>query len=364
MHIQIDKYIISQFFLSFLKVITIFTFLVFFINLGDEFNFFKKETELKFIDYILLALLKVPSILLNIFPFIALFSGIFFFLKMFNNNEIIPLRSFGFSNLNILLIPGITSFFFGYFIIFFFQPFSSVSLKNYENLKKNFIQNKNLIFFNQTGTWLVDEFKNFKLIIRIEKFDKDLKNIENITIHKYDNLNNFIERIDSQTGVFEKSFITLFNAKLYKATNNKMIIKDNSITKIETNINPEDLKSSFKNPDSVSLYNLKNEIIFLNKLGYNPIDLSIKYKKIFTLPIFMFAMVFLSGLMILNLKKTANYILFCILGVFISLFFYFLSDFSNTLSKSGVIPLDLSVWIPIIIIILIDIIGLIQVNAK
>jgi hypothetical protein len=43
---------------------------------------------------------------------------------------------------------------------------------------------------------------------------------------------------------------------------------------------------------------------------------------------------------------------------------YFLNDLSITIAKSEIISVDFSVWIPIFLIILINIVGIIQVNAK
>ncbi len=43
---------------------------------------------------------------------------------------------------------------------------------------------------------------------------------------------------------------------------------------------------------------------------------------------------------------------------------YFLNDLSITIGKSGIISVDFSVWIPIFLINLINLIGITQVNAK
>ena len=43
---------------------------------------------------------------------------------------------------------------------------------------------------------------------------------------------------------------------------------------------------------------------------------------------------------------------------------YFLNDLSITMAKSEIIAVDFSVWIPIFLIILINLVGITQVNAK
>jgi hypothetical protein len=72
----------------------------------------------------------------------------------------------------------------------------------------------------------------------------------------------------------------------------------------------------------------------------------------------------ISVLMIINLVKTYNYIKYGSYWVIISIIIYFLNDLSITVAKSGIISVDFSVWIPIFLIILINLIGITQVNAK
>jgi len=364
MFTRLEYYLIQRFVISFFKTFLTFLLLLYFVSLLDEFNLFRKNEEVSFLTYIILSIYKMPSIIFNVFPFIMLFSGIFFFLKIYNDNEIIPIRIAGFSNLKILIIPSTIAFIFGYMLIFFFSPLSSFFSKNYENLKKNFNQEQNLFFFNQTGTWLVEEKNEEKFIIRIGKFAKDLKSVEDITIFNFDKKDNFLKRYDSKTAIVEKKNLILQDVKISIETSKKKNISNLKEFKLDTSYDLSDLKKYYKSPETISFLDLKEEIKFYEKLGYNTLDLIIRYKMIFTLPIYLFSMVFLSGLMIINLQKTSNTFFYTIAGVLISVGFHFLSNFSQTLTKSEVINIDFSVWIPIFVIFLINLIGIIQVNAK
>jgi len=75
-------------------------------------------------------------------------------------------------------------------------------------------------------------------------------------------------------------------------------------------------------------------------------------------------MIILSGLMIVNLGTNMSYLFYVLTGVVISVVLYFLSDLSITMGKTEKINLELSVWLPIFFIMLINLVGLIQVNAK
>jgi lipopolysaccharide export LptBFGC system permease protein LptF len=98
--------------------------------------------------------------------------------------------------------------------------------------------------------------------------------------------------------------------------------------------------------------------------GYSVVDLRIRFQKLLSYPLYLLSMSILSGLMIINLGKTSNYLKYGIYGILISITIYFLNDLSITIAKSGIISVDFSVWIPIFLIILINLIGITQVNAK
>jgi lipopolysaccharide export system permease protein len=361
---SINRYIINEYIKSLFVVIAVMLSIILLINLLDEFNFFKSKKDLKFIFFIIFTILKIPNLLINLFPFIVLFAGIVFYLKIYNHNEVISLRVMGYSNIQIILIPALTSFIIGYIIVFLIVPFSSSMLRYYESLRSEYNETKNLVFVNETGIWILDKNEKEKNIIRIEKISKDFSVVNQITIYNYDSSNNFIKRIDATEGFIKDKNWQL--NKVYIISANKKNNKENYLNNYNytSNVNISELKNVYKNTDTTSLLDINKEMMILEDKGYSTIDLRIRYQKLISFPIYLLAMSILSGLMIINLGKTSNYLKYGSYGVIISVIIYFLNDLSITIAKSGIISVDFSVWIPIFLIILINLVGITQVNAK
>ena len=361
---SINRYIINEYIKSLFVVIAVMLSIILLINLLDEFNFFKSKKDLKFIFFIIFTILKIPNLLINLFPFIVLFGGIVFYLKIYNHNEVISLRVMGYSNIQIILIPALTSFIIGYIIVFLIVPFSSSMLRYYESLRSEYNETKNLVFVNETGIWILDKNEKQKNIIRIEKISKDFSVVNQITIYNYDSSNNFIKRIDATEGFIKDKNWQL--NKVYIISANKKNNKENYLNNYNytSNVNISELKNVYKNTDTTSLLDINKEMMILEDKGYSTIDLRIRYQKLISFPIYLLAMSILSGLMIINLGKTSNYLKYGSYGVIISVIIYFLNDLSITIAKSGIISVDFSVWIPIFLIILINLVGITQVNAK
>ena len=361
---SINRYIINEYIKSLFVVIAVMLSIILLINLLDEFNFFKSKKDLKFIFFIIFTILKIPNLLINLFPFIVLFGGIVFYLKIYNHNEVISLRVMGYSNIQIILIPALTSFIIGYIIVFLIVPFSSSMLRYYESLRSEYNETKNLVFVNETGIWILDKNEKEKNIIRIEKISKDFSVVNQITIYNYDTSNNFIKRIDATEGFIKDKNWQL--NKVYIISANKKNNNENYLNNYNymSNLNISELKNVYKNTDTTSLLDINKEMAILEDKGYSTIDLRIRYQKLISFPIYLLAMSILSGLMIINLGKTSNYLKYGSYGVIISVMIYFLNDLSITIAKSGIISVDFSVWIPIFLIILINLVGITQVNAK
>ena len=361
---SINRYIINEYIKSLFVVIAVMLSIILLINLLDEFNFFKSKKDLKFIFFIIFTILKIPNLLINLFPFIVLFGGIVFYLKIYNHNEVISLRVMGYSNIQIILIPALTSFIIGYIIVFLIVPFSSSMLRYYESLRSEYNETKNLVFVNETGIWILDKNEKEKNIIRIEKISKDFSVVNQITIYNYDSSNNFIKRIDATEGFIKDKNWQL--NKVYIISTNKKNNNENYLNNYNytSNVNISELKNVYKNTDTTSLLDINKEMAILEDKGYSSIDLRIRYQKLISFPIYLLAMSILSGLMIINLGKTSNYLKYGSYGVIISVIIYFLNDLSITIAKSGIISVDFSVWIPIFLIILLNLVGITQVNAK
>jgi len=361
---SINRYIIKEFLKSLLVVLCVMFSIVLLITLLEEFNYFKSKQDLKFIQFIIFTFLKIPNLLFNLFPFIVLFSGIVFYLKIYNYNEVISLRVMGYSNIQIILIPALTCFVMGYLLVFLIVPFTSSMLKYYEEIKSEYDQTKNLVVVNETGIWIIDKNENDKNIIRIEKIDKNFSSMNQITIYNYDKDNNFIKRIDANEGVINDTNWQLSKVNIISSNNKKNSENYFNNYTYKSNIKINELKNIYKNTETTSLLDINKEMFILEDKGYSITDLRIRYQKLISFPINLLAMSILSGLMIINLGKTSNYLKYGSYGVIISIIIYFLNDLSITIAKSGIISVDFSVWIPIFLIILINLVGIIQVNAK
>ena len=156
-HFVINKYLAKEFLKVLLNMSLVFLCLGFILNLLEEMNFFK-DFDVSIKLPILLSLFFVPNLLYNMFPFVVLLSGIWFFLKIKKTDEIIALKISGLSNISVLVIPGILALIIGIFFVTLINPITSTLVKKYEVIKGSYEKDQDyLAAITVNGIWIKEK---------------------------------------------------------------------------------------------------------------------------------------------------------------------------------------------------------------
>lgn len=359
-------YLIKEFTFTLFLVFSVFLSLALLINFVEEISFFKDKKLDNFISIVIfMALSKSPNTILELSLFIFLFSGISFFIKIEKNNELNTILLSGIPKIVPVIIPAIYAFCIGLVLIFGLSPISSSLLKAYENSKRIYTSNENLIVINSSGLWFMENLPNGYNFIKADKIKKnDFSRLDNLTIYNLDSNFNFIKRIDSENAIIKNKNWTLEKAKIFSDSNDPTANEIYKSFNFISSINIDDLKSYFLNANTVSFLMIPNEIQKLNKRGYSADELKVKMHKYLSLPIYLFGMILLSNIVTYNYNRNQNTILHIFYGLVLGFLIYFVNDLSIAIGMSNKVPLILATWSPTILLIFIVIINLLKINEK
>ena len=124
------------------------------------------------------------------------------------------------------------------------------------------------------------------------------------------------------------------------------------------------IKSLYSNLDTVSFWNIKKEIKLLQERGYSTNEMKAKMQRSFAFPFFLLSMLLLSGVFTLGISIKENNWTYVFLAIITSAIIFYLNDFSAALGKTEKLPVEISVWMPIIVIFVFASVGLIHANQK
>ena len=357
----LNKYLVSEFFKSFLNVILIFCCLGLILNLFEEINYFKNY-DVGIGLPIVLSLMIIPSIVINMLPFILFLSSMWTFIKLKNNRDILSLKTFGLSNVSFLILFCFGAIFIGIVTLFAFTPMTSIVVKYYEDIKGKYdIDKSHLASINTNGIWIREKREDDISIIKSDKLEGEL--LINVSIYKFDKKNSLTKRIEVSTADISANPWTLQEGFEIDYVNEG---KRKEFQKLEfpSTFSKDKLNSIYSNLDTISFYNLIKNMDKLINRGYNPKLLKEKKHFYLSLPFFLVLMVCLAGIFTLNSNETRQNAYYLLLSIIVCVIIFYFKNFSTALGATERIPLLLSVWSPIIILSLFCSVGIIQINEK
>ena len=356
------NYLLSGFFKTVLKVILIFFCFGVILNLFEEIEFFK-NLDTPIITPILLTTLYIPSLIIKLLPFIIFISCMWFLLYLRNSRDLLSLKVFGFSNFKIFVILGLSSFVFGWFVLFLINPVTSVMMKYYEQTKSEYSRDiDHLVTINKNGLWIKENLKSGHRIISADETRNQI--LKNITIFNLDKNFLLIEKIDSKTADISKNEWDLSEVTITKfqdGLQNKNFTKNYSII---SNYDHEKINSLFKNLDTMSFVDLILDYKTLQNKGYNKNYLDQNLNALLSVPFFLFIMTALASILTMSALKKSNNFTFIVVGLIACVGVYYFKDLSLALGQTNRISLSLAAWVPVTTIGLFASIGIIQINEK
>ena len=359
--IIINKYLSREFIKVVLNTSLLFFCLGFVLNLFEEINFFK-DYNVGINVPILLSGLYVPSLLYNMFPFVILVSGIWFFLKIKRTDEIIAMKVSGMSNLSVIIVPSIIAIVLGIFFITILNPIASVLITKYETIKGSYEKDQEyLAAITVNGIWIKEKRLGKNNLIRSSKLEDN--NLLDLTIYEFDINNNFVKRIDAKSADISSLRWKIKDAKIIDK-NGEIILEDIKNLTYVSMYDIKKIKSLYSNLDTISFWNLENEIELLEDRGYSSRDVRAKLQQSLAFPFFLLSMIFLSGVFTLGIGFKQNNWTYVFIAIITSVLIFYFNRFSAALGKTDKLPIEVSVWMPIIIIFIFGAVGLIHVNQK
>ena len=343
---------------SFLNVFMIMISLVFILNILKEIEFFSTKEANSFYP-IYLSIMNSPSIIFEMFPFIFLIATQFFFLKLFNNDEINIFKYSGLKNIKIINILSLISFFIGILTITVFYSLSSNLQHYYLQVKNQFSKDKlYLAVINKNGLWIKDIVDGQTNIINSSKIDNNF--LTNTFITTFDKEFNLIRSVKSNKIDIKDNEWLIYDATIFK--NN--ISQKSELVKFRSNFNQERIESLFSNLSSLSLLKLLDLRQNYKSLNYSTVDVDMQIYKVATYPLLLVIMTILSSIIMLYTKKYNSKVFKIIIGLFFSVVIYYINNFFNVMGSTEKLPLLVSIWTPIIFLVLINLIMLININEK
>ena len=242
------------------------------------------EVNQTIINYFLLSIFKIPTIINETIPFVIIISISFLFRYLINNNELTSMRNIGYSIFDVFFPVGIYIFLFGLLNLFLLNPIST----NLEKKSEEILNKQSLDMYSIKISSDVMRIKNINdefgfNFIEIKKIDVNNMLSNDITILELNGLKQNL--IKAKNGKIMNKKFHLNEVKLFDINKNSYEEKNNII--LDLNFSKENIIDSIINFKHVPFYDYINHTRILKKFNLYSEEISLYYLSQILNPIFL-----------------------------------------------------------------------------
>ena len=99
-------------------------------------------------------------------------------------------------------------------------------------------------------------------------------------------------------------------------------------------------------------------------IGYSATEVKLHLNKLYSLPIYLALTVIIGALLMFKFNFIKSKFFLIVIGVLVSVVFYYINYFSILFGKNETLPVLISVWLPQVIMFLICTLGLTKLNEN
>ena len=331
------SYLIRIYLKNILLVLLIFIFLILLVDFieiyrraSEKINFNNNNNPITILIY--LSFLKSPNTIKNILPISILISSVLTFIKWRQNNYFVIVRTIGISLKKTIFPPCVLVLFLGLLSLIFLHPLANYSNNKYKTLEKKYFGYKveESISLSKNGIWIRKKNAEGFLIIKAQNITKNKDVLNNVEIFRFDNNNNFINKMIANTASLDEDKLILKKGKNFDLTITNKSFENFSI-QLSKKFNAFNLTSEIA--EDMSLVELYNYILLMKKLGVNYSNHLTHLLKELLQPILMISMILICAPLILKNNERKFPLTIMCLTILIGFIIYFLVDFIYVLGS-------------------------------
>ncbi len=341
----LGRYFAGRFVVSALGVfISIFVLLV----LIDYIEMVRKTSGLADVSAIVVAetsLFRVPQLLEKMMPFCILIGAMTCYLALSRRLELVVARAAGVSAWQFIAPALASALIMGVLATVAYNPMSA----NLRELSKRmeaelFGSAPGGGVQDAAGFWINQVNSDGQAIINAARSEQQGVRLTGLTVFRFDNDNQFKERIEAQRATLEEGHWLFKSVRRY--TLDGPPVEQDSFT-LATTLSPAQVRNSFSTPETVSFWQLPGYIRSSESSGFATAGYRLQYHKLIAQPFLLAAMVMLAASVSLRFFRFGGVQKMVLSGVSAGFLLYVLSKVTEDLSKAELMHPIASAWLPV-----------------
>lgn len=302
--------------------------------------------EIPFSVILSLSVIKMPTTMQKLWPFVFLFGGMLSFSRLANSSELVVARAAGMSVWQILTpLIGIAALS-GLFITTIYAPVAASLMSRY-NLENQAYFGGNVSLISRAsahGLWMRESTPDGHVVIYAQRVGESGTFMEGITFLIHGKENRFTTRIDAEIAILDDGQWAMRNVVL---TRPDKLPETHKNFALNTTLSLNRIVNSLTPPESISFWKLPDFIELLENSGFTSLKHQMYWHSLLAQPLLLSAMSLLAAMFCIRMthRRTGTGWMF-LAAAGAGFFIFFVTDLVGAFGSAGKIPVVLAAWTP------------------
>ena len=294
-----------------------------------------------------LTLLKSPSVIQVLLPFVFLFGGIGAYAGLNRRSELVAMRAAGVSAWRFITPTAVAAFIAGVITVAAINPVAAVMADRFEADRAKLMEN----YLGDTpkDIWLRQGDERTQMVIHAKSRDTlaGVVRLHGVSLFVYQKNKagqpEFKRRLEAQEAVLRPGFWELKTVR--EASAGESSVLSDSLS-IRSTLDSEAAVERFASPEAIAFWRLPQAIRSTEQAGFSASGYRLRFQQLLATPLLFAAMAVLAAAFSLRLARLGGLAGLAGAGVALGFVVFFFNQFSGALGRAQIIPLFAAAWAP------------------
>lgn len=343
---RIERYVLIQQLRSLGVALAVIAALVMLIDFVEVSRGVGSSQDLSAVRIFGLVLMKSPSVIVQLLPFVFLFGTLAAFIGLNRRSELIAMRAAGVSAWRFVLPAAGMAFVLGIVTVTVLGPLAASGDAMWQRERAR-ISGSTLGADSQEAIWLREGDDQRQMIIRAGRQDRANARLLDVSFFIYTTGGaggrTFSERIDAQSAALSAGRWRLTNATGAQIGQKAITY---STLDLPSSLADKEAFERFARPQSTPFWSLPNQIQRIENAGFTSTAYRLRLQQLLATPLVFAAMSILAAAFSLRLMRLGDLAKMSVAAVVLGFAFFFLNQFSSAMGSAEVVAPFVAAWLP------------------
>ncbi len=290
--------------------------------------------------------LRVPMILQQTVPFIALFGAMATLVSLNRKYELVIARAAGISAWQFLLPCCVGALLFGMLAVGVLNPLAAYGISRSESLESQFRSGNSTTVSAFGAPWLRQKTSEGDTIVGARAVLNQGLELSDAVFFSLNDKGDIVIRRDAAHAYLRDGYWELHEVRLLRGGTS---VENLANDRVPTNLRPEFVQERLARPESIPFFKLPSKIEVAQSFGLRASSFATQFHSLIALPALLVAMTLIAATVSMRFARMGQSATMILGGVLAGFLLYVVTVLVKAFGNAGFVPPMIVAWIPVLV---------------